>query len=114
MGTHPIFESDFDCLTDMRIFAFVAGFSTAFNLDFKGYNTFLKSQSAEILQKTVRSPIVVRPFASQLWILNDDDLNNAQKLEQFKVGLDNYIKNCGYEYRRNPKAATKRGFKCQK
>merc|ERR1711908_126981 len=38
MGTHPIFESDFDCLTDkMRLTLARAGFSHSNRVGFSGY-----------------------------------------------------------------------------
>merc|ERR1712168_1231061 len=37
MGTHPIFESDFDCLTEMRTTLARAGFNHANRVGYTGY-----------------------------------------------------------------------------
>merc|ERR1711990_553818 len=52
MGTHPIFESDFDCLTEMRLFNILAIIGSALALECEVCNTFLgKAQKILVEEK---------------------------------------------------------------
>merc|ERR1711872_111442 len=71
MGTHPIFESDFDCLTDkMRLTLARAGFSHSNRVGFSGYGH--KFHADEIVPIDKRAFRDLKICEVSGWIANQD------------------------------------------
>merc|ERR1712113_599434 len=95
MGTHPIFESDFDCLTDIMYNGYrsVIGFKTKQLILYSVYRTLSRKDSAEMLgipqdasKKEVKQAYLqmAKQFHPDNKITGDDvkfrKLNDAQKI----------------------------------
>merc|ERR1712123_47985 len=70
MGTHPIFESDFDCLTEMRTTLARAGFNHANRVGFAGYGH--KFHADEIVSADKRAFRDLKIYEVTVWIVNQD------------------------------------------
>merc|ERR1711892_219206 len=70
MGTHPIFESDFDCLTEMRTTLARAGFNNANRVGFAGYGH--KFHADEIVSADKRAFRDLKIYEVTGWIANQD------------------------------------------
>merc|ERR1711956_189035 len=70
MGTHPIFESDFDCLTEMRTTLARAGFNHANRVGFAGYGH--KFHADEIVSADKRAFRDLKIYEVTGWIANQD------------------------------------------
>merc|ERR1711990_263448 len=111
MGTHPIFESDFDCLTDMRV-AIITGANKGIGKETcrilansgKFSTVYLTSRNKELGQQAIKE--LRKTMSNDVLKYHQLDISDTDSIEKFRTfvesehnGFDVLVQNAGFAYK---------------